>query len=340
MSSPREGWLRFLLPGVLQQIRFHTGVFLTAGRLFRRLVPRARFAPPFPGAAGALSALAVVFPATGLAATIDVGRVVLKPDTPGQVVPVSVSGGEQVAAVELYAQIGDGGAFNGGSGARPVFQGADLVTGTPFQNNNAGQTADNRGLVINAGTVTQSGSVGATGLLARFTVDTTGQTTPQSFPLILTNVARNAPGGPFQTELLGPDARAVPLSVTNGSIFSTYYGDANLDAAVDGSDFAVLAANFGRTGRAWETGDFNRDGAVNGNDFALLAGNFGRRQSVEGAGAAGEAGGGEWLALETFAAERGLAVPAAAPEPAAGAIAAAAASCGLLRRRRKGRPPR
>jgi Dockerin type I domain len=270
-------------------------------------------------------------PARG--ADINLGRVVVKPDTPGQRIGVSVSGGEQVAAVELYAQIGDGGAFNGGSGTRPVFREVDLVTGTIFQNNNTGQTADNRGLVINAGTVTNSGSVAAAGLLARLTVDTTGQTTPQSFPFILTNVAPNAPGGPFQTQLLGADARPVPLSVTNGSIFSTYYGDANLDAAVNGVDFALLAGSFGKTGQTWETGDFNRDGSVNGSDFALLAQNFGRSQPAALDGAAAGVIARDWMALEAFAANRGVPL-SNVPEPGAGAVALAAA-WGLLRRKRR-----
>ena len=43
-----------------------------------------------------------------------------------------------------------------------------------------------------------------------------------------------------------------------------------------GSDFAVMAANFGRTGTTWATGDFNYDDRDDGSDFARLAGNFGR----------------------------------------------------------------
>jgi hypothetical protein len=54
------------------------------------------------------------------------------------------------------------------------------------------------------------------------------------------------------------------------------FGDLNRDGSVNGSDFAVLAANFGRTGRSWAQGDMNGDGAANGSDFALLAANFGR----------------------------------------------------------------
>jgi hypothetical protein len=53
------------------------------------------------------------------------------------------------------------------------------------------------------------------------------------------------------------------------------YGDANRDGAVNGADFAILAANFGRSGRAWEQGDFNGDGTVDGSDFSLMAANFG-----------------------------------------------------------------
>ena len=54
-------------------------------------------------------------------------------------------------------------------------------------------------------------------------------------------------------------------------------GDANRDGTVNGSDFALLAGNFGlQSGADWSRGDFNADGAVNGTDFALLAGNFGK----------------------------------------------------------------
>lgn len=54
-------------------------------------------------------------------------------------------------------------------------------------------------------------------------------------------------------------------------------GDANRDGSVNGTDFALLAGNFGvQSGADWSRGDFNSDGAVNGTDFALLAGNFGK----------------------------------------------------------------
>jgi ELWxxDGT repeat protein len=58
--------------------------------------------------------------------------------------------------------------------------------------------------------------------------------------------------------------------------FFVLSGDVNRDRAVNGTDFALLAANFGRSGRTYAEGDLNGDGTVNGTDFALLAGNFGR----------------------------------------------------------------
>jgi hypothetical protein len=60
--------------------------------------------------------------------------------------------------------------------------------------------------------------------------------------------------------------------------FGNLAGDTNGDRAVNGSDFAVLAGNFGRSGpgMSFATGDLNADGAVNGSDFATLAGSFGK----------------------------------------------------------------
>lgn len=50
-------------------------------------------------------------------------------------------------------------------------------------------------------------------------------------------------------------------------------GDADLNGAVEFSDFLVLSANFGKVGR-WSQGDFDRDGVVALSDFQLLADNF------------------------------------------------------------------
>ena len=58
--------------------------------------------------------------------------------------------------------------------------------------------------------------------------------------------------------------------------FFVLHGDVNLDRTVNGTDFAILAGNFGKTGQTYAAGDLNGDGSVNGGDFAILAANFGR----------------------------------------------------------------
>ena len=66
------------------------------------------------------------------------------------------------------------------------------------------------------------------------------------------------------------------LSSNQIEIKYTLYGDTNLDGTVNSVDFGTMAANFGKSGKAWDEGDFNYDGTVNSVDFGLLAGNFGK----------------------------------------------------------------
>lgn len=64
--------------------------------------------------------------------------------------------------------------------------------------------------------------------------------------------------------------------VVNSSAILMLYtlsGDANLDRAVNITDFARLAARFNQPAD-WIDGDFNYDGSTNISDFALLAANF------------------------------------------------------------------
>jgi hypothetical protein len=56
----------------------------------------------------------------------------------------------------------------------------------------------------------------------------------------------------------------------------TYYGDANLDGKVDGSDYSLIdsafLANQSHPGSytAWSNGDFNYDGVIDGSDYTLI----------------------------------------------------------------------
>jgi hypothetical protein len=63
-------------------------------------------------------------------------------------------------------------------------------------------------------------------------------------------------------------------------------GDANLDAAVDAADVAILAASYGTmSGARWEDADFDGDGRVTVGDLALLGKNLpiGERQESSAA---------------------------------------------------------
>lgn len=64
-----------------------------------------------------------------------------------------------------------------------------------------------------------------------------------------------------------------PIDSTSLLMRLTLYGDTNLDAIVNVTDFSTVAANFNLAGR-WSKGDFNYDGIVNIADFSMLASNF------------------------------------------------------------------
>jgi autotransporter-associated beta strand protein len=109
----------------------------------------------------------------------------------------------------------------------------------------------------------------------------------------------------------------------------TLYGDINLDGFVNGTDFGILAGNFGKnvTG-GWEQGDFTFGGKVNASDFGLLASNFGKTAS----GTAISLPASQWAALDAFAAANGLL--ADVPEPATIGMLAVFGTGMLARRRR------
>jgi hypothetical protein len=52
----------------------------------------------------------------------------------------------------------------------------------------------------------------------------------------------------------------------------TYYGDANLDGQVDGSDYTLIDNGFNQHGSltGWYNGDFNYDGKIDGSDYTLI----------------------------------------------------------------------
>jgi hypothetical protein len=123
-----------------------------------------------------------------------------------------------------------------------------------------------------------------------------------------------------------------PAGLSSGTIEIKYtlLGDANLDGAVNGVDFGILAANFNKGVIGWDKGDFNYDGAVNGVDFGELAANFNK-------GASGAAIGPSALsdpAIVAFAQANGL--MADVPEPTCVGFSIVV-GVGFLSRRRRHR---
>jgi autotransporter-associated beta strand protein len=116
-----------------------------------------------------------------------------------------------------------------------------------------------------------------------------------------------------------------PAGLTSGTleIAFTLLGDANLDHAVNGVDFGILAANFNKGITGWDKGDFNYDNTVNGVDFGELAANFNR----------GAASASDIAALDAFAAANGL--MADVPEPGSEVFIGLVSSCLFLGRRRR-----
>jgi hypothetical protein len=99
----------------------------------------------------------------------------------------------------------------------------------------------------------------------------------------------------------------------------TYYGDANLDGKVDGSDYSLIDAAYAADKKTpgsvtgWYNGDFNYDGVIDGTDYALIDNAFNNQGGAITAGSAVQV--------------------AAVPEPAALGLLGAGALSLMFRRR-------
>jgi hypothetical protein len=60
------------------------------------------------------------------------------------------------------------------------------------------------------------------------------------------------------------------VSTSDVIVKYTYYGDANLDGKVDGSDYSRIDNGYLNHLTGWFNGDFNNDGVINGSDYTLL----------------------------------------------------------------------
>jgi uncharacterized repeat protein (TIGR03803 family) len=103
----------------------------------------------------------------------------------------------------------------------------------------------------------------------------------------------------------------------------TYYGDANLDGKVDGSDYSLIDAGYLSQGAltGWFYGDFNYDGVIDGSDYALIDNSFNRQGSAITA------------SLDAIPTTMIDVAPAGVPEPAMPAAVTVVAVIALLTRR-------
>ena len=111
-----------------------------------------------------------------------------------------------------------------------------------------------------------------------------------------------------------------PVAPSDILVKYTYFGDANLDGKVDGSDYSLIDAGYvsnkagfiGTRLTGWLNGDFNYDGTVDGSDYALIDNSF----NVQGSTLSPDA-------LVATATAEVAAVPSPVPEPTAGILAIA-----------------
>jgi len=158
---------------------------------------------------------------------IDVGEHVLLPDTPGQVIPIYVSGGSSVQGVVFNVQVADGyddvpcSTTDGPNIANVDLVGTETVFGgISNTGNNIIETRDQIWIV---GAATSTGTVAADGLLANLTIDTTGWFGGEGpWQLRL--------GGTFNgdTNFQSPEGQIVP-AIINGSIRIDCLPQANPD---------------------------------------------------------------------------------------------------------------
>ncbi len=117
-----------------------------------------------------------------------------------------------------------------------------------------------------------------------------------------------------------------PVTSTDVLVKYTYFGDANLDGVVNGSDYTLIDNGFNNSLTGWHNGDFNYDGVVNGDDYTLIDNAFNTQGTSLAAGPA------EMVASNTAQIAGGSA--SAVPEPASIGLLGVAA-IGFLRRRRR-----
>ena len=137
-------------------------------------------------------------------------------------------------------------------------------------------------------------------------------------------VIQNSDDGTSSGQALYTAFDGVTVSNTDVLVKYTYFGDANLDGKVDGSDYSKIDAGFLTHSTGWFNGDFNFDGFTNGSDYTLIDNAFNTQGAVQTALAT--SGRPELASITAQIASSTV------PEPAS-MVAGAIGVLGLLRRR-------
>ncbi len=136
---------------------------------------------------------------------------------------------------------------------------------------------------------------------------------------------KTSSGGVFYSSFDGVSG----LTTSDVLVKYTYFGDANLDGVVNGSDYTLIDNGFNNNLTGWHNGDFNYDGVVNGDDYTLIDNSF----NTQGASLAGaSAAPAEMIAVNTSQIAGGSS--SAVPEPTVLTLLGVG-SLGLLGRRRR-----
>jgi hypothetical protein len=216
----------------------------------------------------------------------------------GTLVSVEVTAGStlNIASVQHLASL----AIDSGAVANVLASGTNtLVTSgltiAGATDNWQGQLdLNNNSLIVHGGDVAAISNLAKAGFNAQQGGNWQGQgiastsATNDSTHLTALGVIQNSVDGTPTGTTLYPSFASQTVSNTDVLVQYTFFGDANLDGHVDGSDYSRIdAAYLSHTNTGWFNGDFNYDQTVDGSDYTLIDNAFNTQSGSVPTGPAG-----------------------------------------------------